>query len=137
MKLLKLFFVAMVVTGIYTSCSSQNSADQNKEAPVSEDEVTVYYSHFKRRCVTCVAVENISKEAIAELYSDTVSFKAINLDEPGGKEEGERMGISGQSLLIIKGDTKIDLTAEGFMNAVTKPEELKKILQEKIDPLIR
>lgn len=137
MKLLKLFFVALIVTGIHASCSSQNSADQNKETSVSEDEVTVYYSHFKRRCVTCVAVENVSKEAVAELYNGAVSFKTINLDEPAGKEEGERLGISGQSLLIIKGDTKTDLTAEGFMNAVTKPEELKKILQEKIDPMIR
>lgn len=138
MKTLKLFLVAIMAIGIQASCSSQNGNDQNNnEASVSEDEVTVYYAHFKRRCVTCTTVEKVSKEAVAELYGEAVSFKAINLDEPEGKKEGEKVGISGQCLLIVKGDTKIDLTAEGFMNAVTKPDELKKILQANIDPLIR
>ncbi len=138
MKTLKLFFVAIIALGIQASCSSQNNGDKNtSEDSVSQDEVTVYYAHFKRRCVTCNTVEKVSKEAVAELYDDAVSFRAINLDEPEGKKEGEKVGISGQCLLIVKGDTKIDLTAEGFMNAVTKPEELKKILQDNIDPLIR
>lgn len=138
MKTLKLFFVAIIALGIQVSCSSQNNGDRNTdEDSVSQDEVTVYYAHFKRRCVTCNTVEKVSKEAIAELYDDAVSFRAINLDEDEGKKEGEKVGISGQCLLVVKGDTKIDLTAEGFMNAVTKPEELKKILQENIDPLIR
>lgn len=137
MKTLKLFLIAIIATGIHVSCSSQNSENNNQQASVSEDEVTVYYSHFKRRCVTCVAVENVSKEAIAELYNGAVSFKAINLDEPEGEAEGAKMGINGQSLLVVQGDTKIDLTTEGFMHAVSKPDELKKILKEKIDPLIR
>ncbi|MFW5835401.1 MAG: nitrophenyl compound nitroreductase subunit ArsF family protein [bacterium] len=138
MKTLKLLLVAIMITGLHASCSSQNNGDRNtNEASVSQDEVTVYYAHFKRRCVTCNTVEKVSKEAVAELYDGAVSFRAINLDEDEGKKEGEKVGISGQCLLVVKGDTKIDLTAEGFMNAVTKPGELKKILQKNIDPLIR
>ncbi|MFO8234125.1 MAG: hypothetical protein R6U04_01790, partial [Bacteroidales bacterium] len=102
MKTLKLFFVAIIALGIQASCSSQNNGDRNtSEDSVSQDEVTVYYAHFKRRCVTCNTVEKVSKEAVAELYDDAVSFRAINLDEPEGKKEGEKVGISGQCLLIV------------------------------------
>ena len=136
MKTFKLFFVAVIAIVIHISCSSQNN-NQANQAAVSQDEVTVYYFHFERRCVTCKAVEQVSREAVAELYNDAVTFRAYNLDEPEGKEAGEKIGVSGQSLLVVKGDNKIDLTAQGFMNATTKPEELKKILKENIDPLLQ
>jgi len=136
MKTFKLFFVAVIAIGTQISCSSQNNNQANQDA-VSQGEVTVYYFHFERRCVTCKAVEQVSREAVAELYNGTVPFMAYNLDEPEGKEAGEKIVVSGQSLLVVKGDTKIDLTAKGFMNATTKPEELKKILKENIDPLLQ
>ncbi len=136
MKTFKLFFVAVIAIGIHISCSSQNN-NQANQAAVSQYEVTVYYFHFERRCITCKAVEQVSREVVAELYNDAVTFRAYNLDEPEGKEAGEKIGVSGQSLLVVKGDNKIDLTAQGFMNATTKPEELKKILKENIDPLLQ
>ncbi|MDZ7738065.1 MAG: nitrophenyl compound nitroreductase subunit ArsF family protein [Bacteroidales bacterium] len=137
MKTMKFFLIVFLAMGIQTSCSSQGNDNTKNQASVSEGEVTVYYSHFKRRCYTCIEVEKVSKEAVAELYNGAVSFRAINLDEPEGKAEGEKLGINGQALMVVQGSTKIDLTLEGFMNAVTKPEQLKNILQEKIDPLIR
>ncbi|MGM0667065.1 MAG: nitrophenyl compound nitroreductase subunit ArsF family protein [Bacteroidota bacterium] len=137
MKTLKLLVLVVVSISLYMSCSSQNNANQKDQTTISEDEVTVYYFHFERRCVTCKAVESVTEEAISEMYSGTVPFRSVNLDDEEGKETARKIGVSSQSLLIVKGDERIDLTAEAFMSATTKPEELKKILKEKIDPLVR
>ena len=46
------------------------------------------------------------------------------------------LGVSGQTLLIVSGETRINITNEGFMNARSNPEKLKQIMKEKIDPLL-
>jgi len=118
------------------SCTAQ--ADTNgKNTKVSKsDEIEVFYFHYARRCVTCKAVEDVSKGAVAELYGDRISFTGYNLDEKEGKEKGQELGISGQTLLIVSGDTKINITNEGFMYARSNPEKLKLIISEKITPFL-
>jgi len=44
--------------------------------------------------------------------------------------------ISGQTLLLIAGETRINHTNEGFMQVGTNPDKLKQIIKEKIDPLL-
>ncbi|MGM0505502.1 MAG: nitrophenyl compound nitroreductase subunit ArsF family protein, partial [Bacteroidota bacterium] len=95
----------------------------------------VFYFHYTRRCATCNAVEDVAKEAIEEFYGDDVLFVSYNLDEADGKEKAEETGISGQTLIIVSGENKMNITNEGFMNARTNPEKLKQIIKEKIDSL--
>jgi hypothetical protein len=137
MKTLKLLVLAVVSISLYMSCSSQNNANQKDKDTISDLELSVYYFHFERRCVTCKAVESVTEEALSDMYGATVPFISVNLDAEEGKEIAGKIGVSSQSLLIVKGDERFDLTAEAFMSATTKPEELKKILKDKIDPLIR
>jgi len=94
------------------------------------------------RCVTCKAVESEARKNIDILYPDLVkkgkiSFTVLNIEEPTGKVMGERLGVSGQALLIVKGDQKINITNEGFLYALSKPEKFKEIIKDKIDPLIK
>ena len=136
MKITKLFLFIAVVLSMNISCSAQ-SENKNKSQNLSNaDKVEVYYFHFTRRCATCNAVESVSKEAVAELYGDKVNFTGYNLDEEAGQTKGKELQVSGQTLLIISGDTKIDITNEGFMNARSNPDKLKAIIKEKIDPLL-
>jgi hypothetical protein len=76
------------------------------------------------------------------LYADQVktgkvSFTALNLEESTGKTVGDRLGVNSQTLLIVKGDLKINITNEGFLYAVSKPDKFRDIIKEKIDPLIK
>ncbi len=98
--------------------------------------VDVYYFHFNTRCATCRAVEAESKADISMLFGKDVNFAAYNLDKPAGGAKGKEVGVSSQTLLIVKGDKKINLTNEGFMYARTDPEKFKKIIEEKIKPLL-
>jgi len=134
MKSLKWFIYLFLITGFSYSCQGQNSQEKATE---KESDVHVYYFHYTHRCATCIAVENESRKAIQELYGHAVSFSSYNLDEKNGQEVAKFLGnIGGQTLLIVKGKTKINITSEGFMYARTNPDKLKQILKEKIDPLL-
>lgn len=103
--------------------------------------VEVYYFHYSRRCVTCNAVEDVSKKAIVEMYSKQfkkaeITFKSINLDNKDSEAIAKKCKAEGQSLLIISKNKRLDLTEQGFMYARSKPEKLKEALKEAIDPLL-
>jgi hypothetical protein len=136
MKTVKLLFISLMALSMNISCSAQTDNKNDYPRISNAGKVEVYYFHYTRRCITCQSVENVSREAVAELYGDKVVFSDFNLEEENGRQKGELLGVSGQTLLIVSGDTKINITNEGFMNARSNPDKLKQIIKEKIDPLL-
>ena len=133
---LRMMFIAISLF----SCNAQNS-DNQKTGEVISGDIQVFYFHFTKRCVTCNAVENETKLTLKTFYSDKVKegkidFTSLNLEDNEGKEIAEALGVSGQTLLIVKGDTHLNLTNEGFMNARTNPEKFHEILKSNIDKLL-
>lgn len=136
MKILNIILFAVIALNINTSCTAQSDKKDNTTQVSQAEKVEVYYFHYTRRCATCNAVESVSKETVAELYGDKVTFSEYNLDEDAGEAKGKELEVSGQSLLIVAGNTKIDITTDGFLNARSNPDKLKQIIKEKIDPLL-
>jgi len=108
----------------------------NAQSGTKPSGVEAYYFHFTARCETCRTVEAETKADIQNLYGGQVSFRAINLDDASSKAIAEKLKISGQTLLIVKGDQKINLTNEGFLYAMTNPAKLKSIIKQKVDSLL-
>lgn len=132
MKILNLSIIVILVSLI--SCKSQTP---KKEVVVAEsDKIEAYYFHFSSRCVTCKAVESEAKADIETLYGGKIKFQSVNLEEPAGKLLAEKLKVSGQTLLVVKGNTKVNLTNEGFMYARNNPEKFKSVIKEKVDPLL-
>jgi len=138
-KFFLISFVLIILAGI--SCSAQTN---QKPAPVisKNGDVEVYYFHMTARCVTCRTVEAEARKNVEMLYADQVkagkiSFTALNLEEATGKSMGEKLGVNSQTLLIVKGDQKINITNEGFLYAVTQPQKFTEVMKSKIDPLIK
>ena len=136
MKTFQLLFILIITAGIGFSCNTQRAEKQNKETLVKSGDVDVYYFHYSRRCVTCVSVQEVSKNAVREIYGDKVKFHEYNLDDSEGKAMMEKVGAPGQALMIVNGQNKINITNEGFLYARSNPEKLKQIVKEKIDPLL-
>ncbi len=136
MKSAKYLLISFMALSMIISCSAQTRKKDENTGISMAGKVEVYYFHYTRRCVTCQSVESVSREAVAELYGDRVVFSDLNLEEEKGKQKGEQLGVSGQTLLIVSGDTKINITNEGFINARSNPDKLKQIIKEKIDPLL-
>jgi len=133
MKSFRLLILAALFIPIF-ACNAQTENTANPST--STDKVEAYYFHFNSRCVTCLAVESEAKTNIESLYGGKVSFQSINLDDASSKAIAEELKVSGQSLLIVKGATKINITNEGFMYARTNPEKFKSIIKNKVDGLL-
>ncbi len=108
----------------------------------STDKVEVIYFHLTRRCITCQAVENVARDAVNELYpaevgKGTVVFRALNIEEKSSDADAKRLNATAQCLLVVSGDTRIDLTSEGFMNARNSPEKLREAIKKAVDPLLK
>jgi len=139
MKATKLMFLLLVAVSV-SACNAQTPQDE-KSSVADTDELQVYYFHFTKRCATCNAVENEAKVALEMFYADqlkqgNIAFISLNLEEDDGKKMADQLKVSGQTLLLVKGDQMVNLTNEGFMNARTKPDKYHEILKSNIDKLL-
>lgn len=103
--------------------------------------VEVYYFHYSRRCITCNAVEEVTKKAIAEMYptqfkKGQITFKSINLDEKESATIAKQCKVEGQSLLFIAKGKRIDLTDKAFMYAKNSPDKLKAEVKKTVDSVL-
>lgn len=133
-KLLVFSFALAIIMGHF-SCNAQTPKKDEKST--SNANVEAYYFHFSTRCVTCKTVEAEAKSDIESLYNGKVTFKAVNLDEASSKALAEKLQVSGQTLLLVKGNNKINITNEGFMYARSNPEKFKTVIKEKVDGLLK
>jgi len=123
----------MLMSCLFCNAQSSKTATQSSVSA----KVEAYYFHLSTRCVTCKAVEAEAKKNLESLYGGKVIFQAINIEDDANKAIIEKLKISGQTLLLVKGDNKINLTNEGFMYAVNNPVKFKSIIKEKVDGLLK
>jgi hypothetical protein len=137
-RFLLISFVLITLSVI--SCNSQTN--QKSVASVAmTGNVEVYYFHMTIRCVTCKTVEAEARKNVEMLYVDQVksgniSFTSLNLEEATGRSMGEKLGVNSQTLLIVSGDQKINITNDGFLYAVSQPQKFAEVMKSKIDPLL-
>ncbi len=137
-----IFFVGVI--GVSAQCcgttTTNNSTCAKTTACCSDtqksSEVKAYYFHGSRRCVTCQAVEAVSKEAIKEYYGDKVTFESINAEEKGNNTLLEKYNVTGTALLIVNGTKTVNMTNDAFLNARTNPDKLKSKLKSTIDSMM-
>jgi hypothetical protein len=108
---------------------------QTQTKETTANQIEAYYFHNSARCVTCKTVEAEAKADLESLYGSQVTFKALNLEDEATKPIAKRLEVSGQTLLVVKGNKKVNLTNDGFMYARTNPKKFKSIIKEKVDAL--
>lgn len=140
MKKFALLTVALVMAFGSMSCNAQEAPKASAQTQ-ADKKIEVYYFHFTRRCMTCNTVETEAKSAIESMYpaqfkSGAIAFIGVNLDEESSKAAAAKCKAGGQSLLVISGDKRIDLTSQGFMYAVNNPDKLRAEIKKAIDPLL-
>jgi hypothetical protein len=121
MKKVKLLAAVLIVFLSSVSCNSQTN-NQKVTQTVGSSKVSVYYFHFTRRCATCMAVEENARKAVEALYPNEVksgdySFTSMNLDEANTKEIADKLGVGGQTMMVVRGDKKLNITSAVWMSA--------------------
>ena len=92
--------------------------------------------------MTCNLVESEAIKHLESLYpelvkSGKITFASINLEEASSKAIAEKCKATGQSLLVISGDKRADLTQTGFMYARSQPERYKNEIKSAVDSMIK
>lgn len=116
-------------------CNSQTTKKETKGNETAK--VEAYYFHLSTRCITCKAVEAEARKNLESLYGNQVTFQSVNIEDDASKVLIDKLQITGQTLLLVKGGTKINITNEGFMYARNNPEKFKSIIREKVDGLLK
>jgi hypothetical protein len=132
--------ITLLLIAPFISCTSQPSDQKSNVPDNNSDKIEAYYFHFTSRCTTCKTIESDAKKNLEILYpalvkAGLISFQSVNLDDAANKPLAEKLGVSGQTLLLVKGNKKINITNEGFLYAVAKPEKFREVINEKIELL--
>jgi len=142
-RIITLFSILLVlsITSAYAQCCKNAAKSAGCATPCVQSQQTgasdvkAYYFHATRRCATCMAVEDVTKAVLKEKYAEKIPFESINREEDSKNPLLEKYKVSGQTLLIVKGDKVIDLTNEAFLNARTNPDKFKEKLKSTIDKM--
>jgi hypothetical protein len=139
MKNVKLLASVLIVFLSSVSCNGQAN-NQKAVQTVASSKVSVYYFHFTRRCATCMAVEENARKAVEALYPNEVksgdySFTSMNLDEASTKEIANKLGVGGQTMMVVRGDKKLDITSAVWM-AAHDPDKMKVEIKSGIDKVL-
>ena len=134
-------FAALSLFGCKAPKSENQTNENQATEKVQSDDIQVYYFHNTKRCATCNAIEDETLMALELFYKEnieagTIEFTSLNLEEEEGESMAQELQVSGQTLLLVKGETKVNLTNDGFMNARTNPTKFHEILKSQIDQLL-
>jgi hypothetical protein len=140
MKLLNAALIIVLIAISLVSCNTQTT-DNSESTNLESENMKIYYFHLTKRCATCNAVENETKMTLESFFSEKlkngeIEFISLNIEEEKSKDIAKDLDISGQALLIVKGNKKVNLINEGFMNARTNPDKFHDILKSQIDNLL-
>lgn len=135
MKNLLLVFVA--VLSLLSCSSNSNSKKENTPMEITEsDKIEVLYFHSKKRCITCNAIESLSKEVIQKINNPDISYKIIDISTEEGEKIADQYEVAWSSLLINNKGTILDLTKLGFSHAKNQPDVFKQKLEESINSIL-
>lgn len=142
MKRIFVFIIFSVFALSNFACTPAESKSNPEDKDlINSKKIEIYYFHYTRRCQTCNAVEDVTKDAIKEYFSEKVksgiiTFKSINLDEDAGEEIAKKLNVSGQTLLFVSSSEKINLTNDAFMYAKNQPDKLKEKVKKTVESLL-
>lgn len=128
----RLLFLCSVALFLMACGGASNSNKQISERAVQADVTEVLYFHGKKRCITCNAIERLTKEVIDSLADEKVVMKIVDISEPEGETIADKYEVTWSSLILDRGGKVENLTDMGFGYAKNQPEAFKAKLVEAI-----
>lgn len=143
MKSLRIVVMALCMIVGVVSFAQGKSTQAAKAA--NGNVVEVMYFHGKQRCVTCLAIEKLTKEVVEkdfakEVKQGKVRYREIDISTAEGEKIADRYEVTWSSLFVNqwkgKKETRNNMTKFGFANARKDPDAFKAGLRNKINELL-
>ncbi len=138
MKRIALLISVASMAMIMMSCGGSTEKKSTETAKVKAEEtakVMVYYFHSKQRCKTCLAIQKVAEQTIAENFASNAEVKFVELDYTESTNEAiaNKYEVAGSSLIIVSGDAQKNLTSDAFANALKNPDVLKELIVAEVN----
>lgn len=111
-----------------------SSTSPEVQADVKDNCVEVLCFHGKKRCATCIAIENNAKEALESNFSvqikdGSVVFRVIDISLKENEAIAEKYEVTWSALMIVRhkaGEESVEnMTEFAFSNARRSPDVFK------------
>lgn len=135
----KILFILSLLIGVVSCRGGSDSAVETSKT--SGDYVEVIYFHGKKRCPTCRAIEQCSREVIDSTFAKDVKngkvvFRTVDISTSEGEALADKYQITWSSLFVNRWsggkETRSDMTEYAFSNARKDPAKFKQTLTDKI-----
>lgn len=146
MDMKKILYILLVVIAL-ASCGNNPKANTQSVTKATQKEyVEVLYFHGKQRCVTCNAIEKLTKEVVekdfVQQFKDgKIIFKVIDISTKQGERIADKYEVTWSSLFINKWkdgkEARTSMADFGFSYAKNSPDVFKAGIKEKIDELLK
>ncbi len=123
---------------LMAACAPKQSGHDDNASQttlLSDAKVHVVYFHGKQRCKSCLAIQQVASETVAEVYSGNpdVEFVEIDFSDKANEAIAEKYEVAWSSLFIISGGQHNNLTNEAFAIALKDQEALKELITTEVD----
>ena len=129
---MKKYLIIGFIGVLMAACGQSTGGDSREVASLSEQDakVQVYYFHGKMRCVTCVTVQKVAEEAMAEHFAGNkdVAFIEVDFSEKANEALAEKYEIVFSSLVIADETDYKDITDDAFAMVMGNPDGLKALI---------
>ncbi len=123
------------------SCRTEKK-EETKAFETNPECVQIVLFHMAQRCTSCNAVEKETKKILEEVYKDEldagkIKFLSFNFQSENGKKAASQLNVTGQSLIIVKGNNTIDLSGPAFLFAHPHPERYRDALTGELEKYLK
>lgn len=142
----RILFVLLAII-ILISCGNSPSTNGPETTKTHQAEsIEVLYFHGKQRCVTCNAIEKLTKEVVEKDFAEPlkngkVVFKVIDISTKEGEKIADKYEVTWSSLYINQWkdgkEVTNNMTDLGFSHAKGFPEVFKAGVKKKIEELLK
>ena len=132
----------LMIAAAFVACG-QTPKNKASESSIQTDGVEVLSFHTKKRCPTCIAIEQLAREVVekdfaAQLADGKLVFRVVDSSED--EVLADKYEVTWSSLLVIRhkssGESVNDLTKFAFATARTNPEKFKAELKAEIEKFL-
>ena len=111
MKILKIILILFVISSVGYLVAKEFTGDKKNETNTTlnaqpekhSNGVIVYYFHGNRRCRTCNAIEEYSREAATPYINDKqVTWETVNIDAPNNKQYIRDFNLTNSGPVIVE-----------------------------------
>ncbi|MEG1499373.1 MAG: nitrophenyl compound nitroreductase subunit ArsF family protein [Bacteroidales bacterium] len=134
---MKRILLLLTLPLLFFSCqlTSSSKLPTNVEKKQT-DLLEVLYFHGKQRCITCNAIEKLSKEVVDSLKNKKIVLHIIDISQAENEAKANQYEVTWSALILDQGGRKENLTEMAFQYAKNNPAKFKTMLLESINKML-